>query len=90
MIIYNQKETKDTNKKSKGDKKMMTARIQYETEMRENNADYNITLSELMNWLKENNKTEAFKKSVEKEGMYETAVDFSVPVIMVKYLGKRL
>lgn len=68
----------------------MTARIQYETEMRENNADYNITLSELMNWLKENNKTEAFKKSVEKEGMYETAVDFSVPVIMVKYLGKRL
>ena len=69
---------------------MMTARIQYEREMKENNADYNITLSELMNWLKENNKTEAFKKSVEKEGMYETAVDFSIPVIMVKYLEKRL
>lgn len=67
----------------------MTARIQYETEMRENNTDYNITLKEFMNWLKENCKKANFKKSL-KEGMYETAVDFSVPVIMVKYLGKRL
>ena len=90
MIIYNQKETKDTNKKSKGDKKMMTARIQYETEMKENNTDYNITLKEFVDWLKENNKKEAFKKSVEKEGMYETAVDFSVPMVMVKYLRERL
>ena len=67
---------------------MMTARIQYETEILVSN-DYNITLKEFTEWLEENNKTEAFKRSL-KEGMYETAVDFSIPVIMVKYLEKRL
>ena len=67
----------------------MTARTQYEIEILFSE-DYNISLSEFVNWLKDNNKEADFKKSVEKEGMYETAVDFSVPIIMVKYLGKRL
>lgn len=67
----------------------MTARIQYEKEII-TSEDYNISLPEFVNWLKENSKEADFRKSVEKEGMYETAVDFSVPVIMVKYLGKRL
>ena len=66
----------------------MTARIQYEKEII-TSEDYNITLSEFTNWLEENNKKEAFKKSL-KEGTYETAVDFSIPVIMVKYLRERL
>ena len=89
VIAYNKVRNKQENKKkSKGDKKM-TARVQYEMEII-TSKDYEITLEEFMNWLEENNKKEAFKKSVEKEGMYETAVDFSVPVIMVKYLGKRL
>lgn len=66
----------------------MTARIQYENEILISD-DYKIALSEFVNWLKENHKEENFKRSL-KEGMYETAVDFSIPVIMVKYLEKRL
>ena len=66
----------------------MTARVQYEKEIIISE-DYNISLSEFVNWLKDNNKEADFRKSL-KEGLYETAVDFSVPVIMVKYLGKRL
>lgn len=66
----------------------MTAKMQYEKEI-VISEDYNISLSEFVNWLKDNNKEADFRKSL-KEGLYETAVDFSVPVIMVKYLGKRL
>lgn len=64
----------------------MTARVQYEKEII-TSEDYNISLSEFVNWLKDNNKEADFRKSL-KEGMYETAVDFSVPVIIVKYLEK--
>lgn len=64
----------------------MTARVQYEKEII-TSEDYNISLSEFVNWLKDNNKEADFRKSL-KEGIYETAVDFSVPVIIVKYLEK--
>lgn len=64
----------------------MTARVQYEKEII-TSEDYNISLSEFVNWLKDNNKEADFRKSL-KEGLYETAVDFSIPVIIVKYLEK--
>ena len=64
----------------------MTARIQYETEIN-TNEDYIVSLSDFINWLKDNNKEADFTKSL-KKGLYETAVDFSVPVIIVKYLEK--
>ena len=64
----------------------MTAKVQYEKEII-TSEDYNISLSEFVNWLKDNNKEADFRKSL-KEGLYETAVDFSIPVIIVKYLEK--
>lgn len=63
----------------------MTTREQYEFEILHND-DYNISLAKFTNWVKDYK--EAFKHALEKRSIYETAVDFSIPVIMVKYFKK--
>ena len=49
--------------------------------------DYKITFEEFMNWLEENHKEEILKEEM-KEDEYKAAVDFSIPLIMVKKLKK--
>lgn len=57
------------------------------------NEEYNITVAEFAEWLEENNLTEHFTKEVNnittEDDIYYIAVDYSIPVIMVKYFQKR-
>ena len=52
--------------------------------------DYKTTFKEFMNWLDENHKYEEILKEEIKEDIYKAAVDFSIPLIMVKKLKKML
>ena len=63
----------------------MTTKEQYEFEILHND-DYNVSLTEFTNWVKKYK--EAFKHALKERSIYETAVDFSIPVIMVKYFKK--
>lgn len=55
--------------------------------------EYNITIAEFTKWLEDHNCTERFKTAVNRidteEDLYFVAVDYSIPVIMVKYFQKR-
>ena len=57
------------------------------------NEEYNITVAEFTEWLEENNLTEHFTTEVNnittEDDIYYIAVDYSIPVIMVKYFQKR-
>lgn len=57
------------------------------------NEEYNITVAEFAEWLEENNLTKHFTKEVNnittEDDIYYIAVDYSIPVIMVKYFQKR-
>lgn len=48
--------------------------------------DYKTTFKEFMNWLEKNHKYEEILKEEIKEDIYKAAVDFSIPLIMVKKL----
>lgn len=61
--------------------------------MKEINTDpeYRTTLKEFTQWLEENNMVDIFNKMLQNEENddYYIAVDFSIPVTMVKYFRKK-
>lgn len=67
---------------------MTTNKIQY---MKEINYDpeYKITVKEFTEWLAENNMEDTFNKMLKEEDDYDIALDFSIPVTMVKYFRNK-
>ena len=55
----------------------MTNKERYEREINTND-DYKVTIKEFESWLKE----------VTKEDIYDTACDYSIPIVMIKYFKK--
>lgn len=53
--------------------------------------EYKITVKDFTQWLTENKKEEVFRKMLENKDLdlYDIALDFSIPVIMVKYFQKK-
>lgn len=53
--------------------------------------EYKITVKDFTQWLAENKKEEVFRKMLENKDLnvYDIALDFSIPVIMVKYFQKK-
>ena len=74
--------------KTKEDKQMTTNKIQY---MKEINYDleYKITVKEFTEWLAENNMEDTFNKMLKEKDDYDIALDFSIPVAMVKYFRNK-
>mgnify|MGYP006896802671 CR=1 FL=1 len=74
--------------KTRADKQMTTNKIQY---MKEINYDpeYKITEKEFTEWLAENNMEDTFNKMLKEEDDYDIALDFSIPVAMVKYFRNK-
>ena len=68
---------------------MTSNRIQY---MKEINIDpeYKITVVEFKEWLTENNMKDTFQNLLKDEDKddYDIALDFSIPVTMVKYFRR--
>ena len=68
---------------------MTSNRIQY---MKEINIDpeYKITVAEFKEWLTENNMEDTFQNLLKDEDKddYDIALDFSIPVTMVKYFRR--
>ena len=65
----------------------MTNKERYEREINTND-DYKVTIKEFESWLKEVTKEESFKKEITKEDIYDTACDYSIPIVMIKYFKK--
>ena len=67
---------------------MTTNKIQY---MKEINYDpeYKITVKEFTKWLAENNMEDTFNKMLKEKDDYDIALDFSIPVTMVKYFRNK-
>ena len=67
---------------------MTTNKIQY---MKEINYDpeYKITVKEFTEWLTENNMEDTFNKMLKEEDDYDIALDFSIPVAMIKYFRNK-
>lgn len=67
---------------------MMNNKERYNKEISEQNSYYKVTIKEFINWLKENNEFEWFKiRILNNENFYNIATNYSIPVIMIKYLG---
>ena len=67
----------------------MTNRERYEQDIN-HNADYRISIEAFREWLRDKNMTEVFHKKLrdKEETLYDIALDFSIPVAMVKYFKK--
>ncbi len=65
---------------------MTTNQKQYMEEIN-NNEEYNITVEEFTQWLKENNEEKEFTKMLNNKDLddYDIALDYTIPVTMVKY-----
>lgn len=64
----------------------MTNRERYERDINHSD-DYRISVKAFREWLRAENMTEIFHKKLrdEEETLYDIALDFSIPVSMVKY-----
>lgn len=74
------------------DKTMLTNKERYEREI--NTVDeYRITIAEFTGWLNDNKMTQRFTETIKaiktEEDGYTVAVDYSIPMIMVKYFQRR-
>ena len=67
----------------------MTNRQRYEHDIN-HNEDYRISIKAFREWLRAENMTEVFDKKLrdKEETLYDLALDFSIPVAMVKYFKK--
>ena len=67
----------------------MTNRERYERDINHSD-DYRITVKAFREWLRAENMTEVFSRKLRDEGesLYDIALDFSIPVAMVKYFKK--
>ena len=67
----------------------MTNRQRYEQDINHND-DYRISIKAFREWLSAENMTEVFHKKLrdKEETLYDIALDFSIPVAMVKYFKK--
>ncbi len=67
----------------------MTNRQRYEQDIN-HNEDYRISIKAFREWLQAENMTEVFHKKLrdKEETLYDIALDFSIPVAMVKYFKK--
>lgn len=67
----------------------MTNRQRYEHDIN-HNEDYRISIKAFREWLRAENMTEVFLKKLrdKEETLYDIALDFSIPVAMVKYFKK--
>ena len=65
----------------------MTNKEIYENDMRTNNKEYAISLKEFKAWLAENKMVD-FNEVLKNKDNYYIAVDFSIPLTMVKYLKR--
>lgn len=67
---------------------MMTNKERYNKEIAEQNSYYKTTIKEFIDWLKENNEYEWFGiRILNNEDFYNIATDYSIPLVMIKYLG---
>ena len=67
----------------------MTNRERYERDINHSD-DYRISVKAFREWLRAENMTEVFSKKLRDEGesLYDIALDFSIPVAMVKYFKR--
>ena len=67
----------------------MTNRQRYEHDIN-HNEDYRISIKAFREWLRTENMTEVFHKKLrdKEETLYDIALDFSIPVAMVKYFKR--
>ena len=67
----------------------MTNRQRYEHDINHND-DYRISIKAFREWLRTENMTEVFHKKLrdKEETLYDIALDFSIPVAMVKYFKR--
>ena len=67
----------------------MTNRQRYEQDIN-HNEDYRISIKAFREWLRAENMTEVFSRKLRDEGesLYDIALDFSIPVAMVKYFKR--
>ena len=67
----------------------MTNRERYERDINHSD-DYRISIKAFREWLTTENMTEVFVKKLrdKEETLYDIALDFSIPVAMVKYFKK--
>lgn len=59
-------------------------REQYVKEIAEQNSEYRTSIADFTEWLIRNNMIDTFTRDLKSDD-YEVAVDFSIPVSMVKY-----
>lgn len=66
---------------------MMTNKERY---MKEINSvvDYKITINEFIDWIAIEHGEEEFIKALDDEDIYTTAVDYSIPIILIKYFKR--
>lgn len=68
---------------------MMNYRREYEKAMATNGEDFNVTEKEFKAWLEESGNYAGFEKQIKnicsEEDYYYIALDYSIPVSMVKY-----
>lgn len=67
----------------------MTNRQRYEHDINHSD-DYRISIKAFREWLTTENMTEVFHRKLrdKEETLYDIALDFSIPVAMVKYFKK--
>lgn len=67
----------------------MTNKERYLTEIN-SDPEYRTTIAEFKDWLTRNNMTDTFKRMLKSPDLdeYDIAVDFSIPVSMVKHFQK--
>lgn len=68
----------------------MDNKDRYEQDINRSNPDYRVTITEFRNWLTAENMKATFDRMLRDEELtlYDIALDFSIPVAMVKYFKK--
>ena len=68
----------------------MTNRQRYEQDINNGNPDYRVTVTAFGAWLDEAQMRELFHKMLTDRDLteYDIALDFSIPIVMVKYFKR--
>lgn len=72
----------------------MTNREQYITDLAERDEEYRTSIKEFTEWIIDHNMADRFISDLKSIGVhnnvYDIAVDYSIPVMMVKYFQKEI